>query len=327
MRILLPLVLLLSGCAAAPPLRDAAAPAVAVAAQPVPLDYSDPERTVVGRLRYLGGVHLRSPDKRFGGLSSLEWRHRRLHSVTDDGDWTSLRPVERDGRLVGVADVALGDLLGEDGSALDSDTGSGDSEALVHDGTDWLVAFEHQHRMLRYRTLGGRPAGERLDPRAILGPLEDNQGVEALASRAGRLFLCAERLPTEAAANCAILQEGDAPEPVRVPPPPGLDPRTAFPVDARWAADGTLFILFRSWSQNQPYRIGIVARAPDGDLRTIAAFQPPLIVDNVEGLALREERGRTFLYLVSDDNFGRYDDPAKPETWQRTLLMKFELVG
>ena len=44
---------------------------------------------------------------------------------------------------------------------------------------------------------------------------------------------------------------------------------------------------------------------------------PPLSVDNFEGLAVREEGGRTFLYIVSDDNFSGS---------QRTLLMKFEVL-
>ena len=37
----------------------------------------------------------------------------------------------------------------------------------------------------------------------------------------------------------------------------------------------------------------------------------------MEGVALRREGDRTFVYLVSDDNF----NPL-----QRTLLMKFELL-
>ena len=37
--------------------------------------------------------------------------------------------------------------------------------------------------------------------------------------------------------------------------------------------------------------------------------------------------GRTFLYMISDDNFKIYNEPDKPDTWQRTLLMKFEVNG
>jgi hypothetical protein len=37
----------------------------------------------------------------------------------------------------------------------------------------------------------------------------------------------------------------------------------------------------------------------------------------MEGVAIRREAGRIFVYLVSDDNFSKV---------QRTLLLKFELA-
>lgn len=65
----------------------------------------------------------------------------------------------------------------------------------------------------------------------------------------------------------------------------------------------------------------IVQVALDGTRRELATLRPPLTVDNFEGLAVREEGAeanrRTFLYIVSDDNFS---------SGQRTLLMKFEVL-
>ena len=49
----------------------------------------------------------------------------------------------------------------------------------------------------------------------------------------------------------------------------------------------------------------------------IARLAPPLTVDNMEGIAIRREGGRTFVYLISDDNQSKV---------QRTLLLKFELL-
>ena len=54
---------------------------------------------------------------------------------------------------------------------------------------------------------------------------------------------------------------------------------------------------------------------PDGASQDIATFRAPLSGDNFEGLAVRQEGEKTFLYIVSDDNFSAS---------QRTLLMKFE---
>jgi hypothetical protein len=323
MRIFFLFAFLAAGCATVPPTLGGSA--VPVTVKPLALNAGDPGRTILGRLRYLGGVELSSPDKRFGGLSSLKWRGGRLWAVSDVGDWASFAPVERGGDLVGVEDVRMGDLLDRGGQPL---TGSetGDSEALTQDGEGWLVSFEHEHKILRYPRFGGRAETSGLDPQAIFGPLEKNHGVELLASRRGSLFLCAERLASGPAPNCQILGRRGG-EPVRLTGPAGLDSETAFPVDASWAADGTLYILFRSWAGGFDNRAAIVARSPLGDMRVLAVLAPPIVADNWEGLALREEGGRTCLYLISDDNFGEYNLPGKPAEWQRTMLMKFELVG
>ena len=50
-------------------------------------------------------------------------------------------------------------------------------------------------------------------------------------------------------------------------------------------------------------------------IRILARWRPPVTVDNMEGLAVRREGNRLFVYVVSDDNFN---------SLQRTLLMKFE---
>jgi hypothetical protein len=49
----------------------------------------------------------------------------------------------------------------------------------------------------------------------------------------------------------------------------------------------------------------------------MALFEPPMAVDNFEGMSQRsDEEGRTFVYLLSDNNF-------KPS--QRTLLLQLEI--
>lgn len=322
MRIFLLLAFAAAACATVPP--PDRGDVVPVRARPLRLDARDPGRAILGRLRYLGGVELSSPDKRFGGLSSLKWRGGRLWAVSDVGDWARFAPVERGAELIGIDDLRMGDLLDPDGRPL-TGTATGDSEALTQDGAGWLVSFEHEHKILRYARLGAPAQPSGLDPQAIFGPLEKNHGVELLASRHGRLFLCAERLPTESAPNCFVKNGED--RPVRLTGPVGLDPGTAFPVDASWAADGTLYILFRSWSGGFDNRAALVSRSPLGAIRVLAVLAPPIVADNWEGLAVREERGRTYLYLISDDNFHEYDLPENPAERQRTMLLKFELLG
>ncbi|NNC71690.1 MAG: esterase-like activity of phytase family protein, partial [Sphingomonadaceae bacterium] len=52
--------------------------------------------------------------------------------------------------------------------------------------------------------------------------------------------------------------------------------------------------------------------------RSIARLDPPLTIDNMEAVVVGEENGRAVIWMASDDNF----NPL-----QRTLLLKFELVG
>jgi hypothetical protein len=301
---------------------------IAVSIKQVPLDPAHPERTVVGRLRYWGGIEITSDDPRIGGFSSLKWagKYGEFYAVTDVGNFASLAAMERKQRLLRVDVVSMGRLHGPDGAELRG-TEVGDAESLARDGRRWLVSFEHDHKILSYKSLWEPAAPSGLDPRALFPDLEKNHGVETLAARDGRIFLCAERHSDARGPNCFIKRRGRM-EPVSLPPmPEGLDQKTAFPVDADWGRDGTLYILMRSWSGGNDNRAAIVARSPGGKLRTLATLLPPLTTDNYEGLAVREKRGRTFMYILSDDNFHEYDEPGKPEAWQRTLFMKFELIG
>ena len=50
--------------------------------------------------------------------------------------------------------------------------------------------------------------------------------------------------------------------------------------------------------------------------RTIGVV-PRGLADNYEGAAVTVEQGRTYLWLVADNNF---------QSWQRSLLLQFELV-
>jgi hypothetical protein len=324
MRIAILAAFLLAGCAAQTP-PPAAAPAwLPISAAPLPLDPAQPQREIFGRLRFMGEVHLTSSDPRFGSLSALRWKDGRLHSVVDEGGWASFAPVEENGRLVGARDLAIGKLHAPDGSEL-IERPVRDAESLTRDGDGWLVGFEREHRVWRYADLNGPAEPIAIDPQAIVGTMPNNEGPEAIAGDAERLFLCAERLSVTAP-NCAIVQK-DQVTPVTVAAPPQLDPKLAFPTDADFGRDGTLYVLFRSYSGGTDNRAAIVARAPTGEQRTLVTLLPPFNLDNMEGLAVREERGRTYLYIISDENFDARDNAGKPGPRQRTLLMKFELVG
>lgn len=105
------------------------------------------------------------------------------------------------------------------------------------------------------------------------------------------------------------------------------------PTDAVALPDGDVLVLERryvlmkggSMRLRRIAREDIVpgARLVGTDLATIA---PPLTVDNMEGVAVRQgPNGKILIYVMSDDNFST----GLGTLWlpgQRTLLMMFELA-
>ena len=287
----------------------------------VPLSEDDPSLDRVGDLQYLGGLDIPRMDQNIGGLSGLRWdaQSGRLLAITDDGRWVWIAPEENRGRLVGLEKVESGPLLNPDGIPFEGkEEGDSESIALTSQG-DWLVAFERKHRVLNYHAgIAAPPLATKIDPVKIFGPLDDNRGLETLAAKGGFEIGCVERMASDVRPNCIISDGKGGNKPFFVHPPKVLADVNAAPTDADALLDGSeALVLFRSYTPAEGNTAAIVAYAPDGTRREIATFLPPLTLDNFEGLAVREEDGRTYLYLVSDDNFSGS---------QRTLLMKFELL-
>ena len=290
----------------------------------VPLSEEDPTLDRVGDLKYLGGIDIPRMGQNIGGLSGIRWDadSGRLIAITDDAHWAQMTLDENSERLIGIDAIESGPLLGEDGEVL-TGKARGDSEALsAAAGMGWVVSFERDHRVLAYEALDQKPERLDLDLVDLLGPMEENDGLETLAISASTQLLCAQRQADLDRPNCVASFDGGELQPFAVNPPAAIASRGAVPTDADTLSDGTAIVLFRSYSPAEGNTAAIVAYAPDGTRREIATFLPPLTLDNFEGLAVREEgegeAKRTFIYIVSDDNFSGS---------QATLLMKLELLA
>ena len=286
----------------------------------VALNPKDLSQDRVGALIYRGGLDIPRMGKNIGGLSALRWDEPsgRLLALTDDARYVWITPREEAGRLIGIESLDVGDLVGLDGEPL-SGKEKGDSESLTRSAKGgWLVGFERDHRIWRYPSLDTRPEPSKRDLQAWLGPLENNSGLETLAGDETDLLVCAERWSgaDDELGNCALVDEGGGVENFGLVPQGTLFELGGVPTDADIAVDGTAFVLLRSYSSSDGSGAEILALSPQGERTEVATLRPPLSVDNFEGLALRQEGERTFLYMVSDDNFSAN---------QRTLLMKFEL--
>ena len=308
---------------AAPVLAQAEAEEFLPLTQPAELAPGEPDRQM-DELIFRGGVEI-LPDKAgIGGISGLEWHDGALHAVSDDGRWLILRPEDVKGRLVDVSSITIAPLKDAKGGKLGSKE-RGDAEAIARlPGGQWLIAFEQDHRIGRYAEFGGAASGSEDGAAALIAGAEANGGIETLAAYEGGLLVCGE-WADPARPNCLRITPAGA-QSFALPAPAGIAEAGGVPTDADCAADGTCYVLFRSYTSGAGNRAAIVKLAPDNTATTLAILAPPLMLDNFEGLALREDTRGDFLYLVSDDNFRNCD--AKPGAGcQRTLLMKFEIAG
>jgi hypothetical protein len=307
--------------AAGPSLAVSALGPVPVTAEARPLDRATPSRDRVGRLGFLGAIRLQSPNRSFGGISALLWEPEcgRLLAVSDTGNWMILEPAETAGRLTGLAAAWIAPILDESGRPAMRKRAA-DAEALTRNPRtgDVTVWFEGDHRAQRYEGLSactpetlGQPAAETLRPDAIRAwPI--NGGVEAAVATSDGYILFSEEAPGGPGRHAvARIPDGGSSY-------PATDGFVA--TDAADAGAAGLLLLSRRFSPQRGVAALLSRLEPGADgyrAVELARLAPPLLVDNMEGLAVRQEADRTTVYLASDNNF----NPL-----QETLLMKFELL-
>jgi hypothetical protein len=286
--------------------RDRGIP-IAIRAVPVPLNPENRSQVAVGPFTYAGGLVLTSPSDRFHELSDVAITGTdRLTAVGDGGVFVTARLLfDRTGNLAGVSDGRLELLQGEDGIPLASQEDA-DAEGLaLFPNGDRLVSFERHHRIWLYPADGGRP---RTVPKPDVDFREANGGMEALAPDPGvaaDAYVVGAELDGQTW-NCRIST-------ACVPGPIAERPAGTSLVAIRKLPSGRTAYLFRGFNG----RSHIVLRVLRGN--TVDAeldLEPPLTVDNMEGVAAVARPGGVIrFYLMSDDN-------ASSE--QRTLLLAFD---
>lgn len=306
---------------------------VQVEVEAVVLDASDPGRASVGPLRFMGGLAVRSADPRFGGLSDLRISPdgAQFVAVSDCGSGvTATLTYGPDGRLAGLGDVRLV-ALGSGGTPADEV----DAESLVAAGEVLEVGFEGRGGLRAYAAEPAFAGPVRLLPSPPgLGACGRNGGVEAMTATAdgGRLLVCEGKRGASATVP-AWIGRGDAwaareyplqfdggwmGEPFRPTGAAGLPGGDLLVVERRFPPIGARIV-----------RVPRASLDAAGPLRTseIARIEAPLTVDNFEGLDVRpdEASGRTFVYLLSDDNGCSKRGATRVPGLQRTLLLMFAL--
>jgi hypothetical protein len=280
---------------------------------PVPLDTGDPDRRRLGRLVFLGGWRLASNDPRFGGLSSLHVEGGEALAFSDSG-WMVRFP------LPGARAAVEGHIQAvADGPGAATRKSLRDIESMAVAGNRVWLGFERRNAIWRYDRRSWRAETGAAPPEMRNWPA--NRGAEAMVRFPdGRFLVLAEG---HGHGGPALLFAGDPAVPgtpvavMRYQPPDGYRA-----TDAALLPDGRILVLNRRWRLLEGLSAKLVLLhgrlVPGGLLRgeEIADFHRPVTFDNMEGLSVTREGGRTILWMTSDDNYSPL---------QRTLLMKFAL--
>jgi hypothetical protein len=258
------------------------------------------------RLRWIGGLELKSNADGFGGFSGLVVSPdgHRLTAVTDGGDWLTAKIVYApSGEPVGLSSVLMGELRDISGHPFeDKNHGNAEALATVPHG-EFLIAFEYVHRIWRYPDgLSETPAELSDVPLRIEGAR--NRGIEALAVLAdGRLIAVQEGGTGN---SKAYLFDGSNWLGVTYATGDGFRPTGADRLPS-----GEILVLERRYSQWSGFTTRLRGFDPAQFLsgavlqpREVVKFGPTASLYNLEGLAVHSgPSDQVRLTLISDDNF------------------------
>lgn len=286
---------------------------VDVKARPIPLNSENPTMKNVGQLRYLAGWSLTADNENFGGFSGLVVDETNLTAISDRGDWLSA-VVDWSQK----APLITANMRPFDSQAQDQSKRGLDAESLIRLDDGYLVSFESYHRLLTV-TAGGKVALARQSMNLDFSGVAANGGVEAIAPVTDGVLLLVERgLDTQGRLRGWVVRE-DRADDIYFKPPLNF-----FPTDAATLKNGDVLVLLRRFSLLSGVAAKLV-RIRAGDIQPGATLvgeelthlEPPLAVDNMEGLDVIEREGQpTRIVMISDDNF---------RASQRTLLLVFSL--
>ena len=297
-------------------------PSGLVQLRPFEIESKGNQRTEFDGLTLLAAFELRSRHPHFGGLSALSIGvDGRLYAVSDRGYWLSARMRDdSEGALVDLLDWQIKSILTPERTPTDGLLTDAEALARAPDGS-FIVGFEQIHRLWRYLPppmTFDSPAQPITTPRA-LAKAPRNGGLECVAVLPkGEIFTLAEELQNkDGNFRGWLIGNGRA---VELSYLPSAGFRAS---DCAALPNGDVIVLERHLSMFLSFSARL-KHIPAANIRPGAVLSgeellrldPPLRLDNFEGIAVREDAAGTSIYLISDNNF---------QPFQRTLLLQFRL--
>jgi hypothetical protein len=272
-------------------------------------------------LRYVDGWSLSSRDDDFGGLSSLIIENGKFVSVSDSGAIIRFA-IDAGGK---ASDATVNPL--PIGCASDKDKRDRDSESIARDPVTGRYWIGFEWRNVICRSDANFAKAERLAKPELMKHWPKTGGPEAIVRLAdGRFLIFAEFANGSGALPELLIADRDPTAPdVRYSRALYMAPEHHFsPTDAAQLPDGRLIVINRRFEPPAYFsaRLSLLDPLPakvSGIVsgKTIAKFERPGLTSNFEGVAVSNEDGRTFIWIISDDNY----------MWiEHTYLLKFELL-
>lgn len=288
----------------------------------------NPEKKRFGELTFRSGLALSGNHPRFGGFSGL-WRSPDggdLVAVSDKGFWLTAKVAMRNGKLAGLEQAELAAIIGTSGRPLYRSRYY-DTECLaIADGVAY-VGVERTHDVLRFDW-----SRDGVDARARIVPvpreikrLPNNRGLEAIGvvpaghPLAGAVVAISERSGKQDEPTLGVILGGRRPGLFAV----ARHDEYAI-TDLAFLPNGDMLLLERWY---RPLRgVGMrIRRIAGAGLKPDALLDGPYLIeadlgqeiDNMEGMSVHRDQGKTIVTLISDDNFSFL---------QRTVLLEFEMV-
>jgi hypothetical protein len=295
------------------PVRD-----VAIKIDAVQID--DADITTEPPLTFVRAWTLSSDDPNFGGVSAMLRDASGFTAVTDAGAIIRFQMDAR-GRVSNARTTAL-----PKGCAPDLLKPSLDAESVTRDPANGEVLFGFEWRHAICRADQGLKRAIRIVQPAAMRGWSLNSGAEAMVALSdGSTIIFAERGRDDNSAGPALIFDGDpAISSTQVSRFTYRPPAGFHPTDAAQLPDGRLIILNRRYQFPLSFSAVLTVLAEKSiragatvEGEVIARIEPPGIADNFEAMVVSRSNGRSFLWLMSDDNFIAY---------QQTYLLLFEVM-
>jgi hypothetical protein len=293
-----------------------------------------PQKTTFGALEWRGGIELKSPDDRFGGLSSIAIAGDggEILAVSDRGLWFRAKLEYVDGRLSGIAEAELAPIRNDKGGITKGKVRN-DAEAVAL----WEPGIIAGKVIVGYES---RPRAGIFDLKrsGFAAPFRDLKLPKAVSKGPGNHELEAVgRFPKGALAGALIAiseDNRDAAGDIRAWVWGGrksfeftIKPFEDYLItDLAFLPDGNILTIERSFSSSsfpgmairEISSADIIAGGAVAPREVFSGRLPFYLIDNMEGIAVFETPdGETRITVVSDNNY-RTD-------LQRTLLLQFAL--